>query len=73
MKDMARDVEVMMKSKVDAITRIMTEAEKIALDHKVEEEVVTFHNSAKINVLAEDESGGDDDEYDRYLSQDRAR
>ena len=79
-KEMARDVEVMMKNKVDAITRIMIEAEKIALDHKVEDKVdhkvedkvVPFHNSAKLNILAEDDDGGDD-EYGRYLSQDRAR
>ena len=75
-REMAGEVQMMMQDKIDAVKRIMEQAENIALDHKYDEDKgeqlkegrYTYYNAKKLNVLPEGEEEGED-EYDRYLSQ----
>ena len=77
-REMATKVQIMMQRKVDAVKRIMEQAENIALDHKYDEDLgerlregqYTYYNAKKLNILpegVEEVANG----YERYLSQKR--
>ena len=77
-RKMATEVQIMMQRKLDAVKRIMEQAENIALDHKygkdlgerLREGQFTYYNAKKLNILSEgveEVANG----YERYLSQKR--
>ena len=79
-RQMAMEVQMMMQRKINAVKRIMEQAENIALEHKYDKDRgerlkkgrYSYYNAKKLNVLPEgkeEEEGAN--EYDRYLSQDR--